>query len=88
MKPKLHMTEHSKKRMQQRGISSLQTHIIEAFGIERYQKGGSSLMYLPANIIAELRYALDKIENVTLVRGDEGKIVTAMHQTRSIRSAE
>lgn len=88
MKPKLHLTEHAKKRMRQRGISGLQTRIIEEFGIERYQKGGSSLMYLPAKTITELRHALDKIEHVTLVQGNEGKIVTAMHQTRSIRSTD
>ncbi len=88
MKRKLNLTDHAKKRMQQRGISAMQIRIIEQFGVERYQKGGSNLMYLPSKAIAELRHALDKIERVTLVAGDEGWIVTAMHQTRNVRSTE
>ena len=88
MKPKLHLTDHAKKRMQQRGISELQARIIEEFGIEQYQKGGSYLMYLPAKMIADLRQVLDKIERITMVKGDEEKIITTMHQIRKIRASE
>ena len=88
MKPKLHLTDHAKRRLQQRGINELQTRIIEEFGVECYQKGGGNLMFLKSRTISELRQALDKIEKVVLVRGDEGKIITAMHQTRKIRSTE
>lgn len=88
MKPKIHLTEHAKKRMQQRGISELQTRIIEEFGVEQYQKGGSYLMYIPAKTISDLRHVLDKIERVRIVKGNEEKIITTMHQTRKIRSTE
>jgi peroxiredoxin len=88
MKPKMHLTEHAKKRMQQRGISELQTRIIEEFGVEQYQKGGSYLMYLPTKTILDIRHALDKIERVRMVRGDEEKIITTMHQTCKIRATE
>lgn len=88
MKPKLNLTDHAKKRMQQRGISYLQFRIIEQFGVECYQKGGSSLMYLPSKTLAELRHALDKIDRITMVAGDEDWIITAMHQTRKIRNTE
>lgn len=88
MKPKMHLTEHAKKRMQQRGISELQTRIIEEFGVEQYQKGGSYLMYLPTKTISDLRHALDKIERVRMVKGDEEKIITTMHQKCKIRVTE
>ena len=54
------VTQHAKKRMQQRAISDTQIKLIEMFGKGYYQTGGSTYSYIPEKALAELRKALDK----------------------------
>lgn len=79
-------TSHASQRMQQRGISQLQVMLIKQFGKTQYQKGGDSLSYVPRQILADLRRAIDKLDGVVLVLGEGEKVVTAMHMGRRIRT--
>lgn len=81
-----HMTAHAKNRQQQRGISSLQIQLIEIFGEDHYQQGGSYLSYVPESTIRALRSALDGLDNVQVVKGDADQVVTVMHSTRRVHT--
>jgi hypothetical protein len=74
--------------MQQRAISEMQIQIIEMFGDSLYQKGGAEMLYISRKTLDKLRSAIDKLENVTLIAGDAGKIITVMHRTKKIRSTQ
>lgn len=82
------LTEHAQRRKQQRGISDLQVELILAFGDDHYQKGGASLSYISGRKINQLREALDRIENVAIVKTPTEGIATVMHMERRIRSTE
>ena len=87
-KSRTSLTKHADKRKQQRAISDLQVQLIEMFGEELYQKGGTGKLYVRRKVIDELRHAVDKLENVTLIKGEANKIITVMHQTRKINSTQ
>lgn len=78
-------SSHARKRMQQRAISYIQIKLIEAFGMYRYQKGGSYHAFIPDKSIKELRHALNKIQNVSAIYGDDNALITVMHGTRKSR---
>jgi len=83
-----YQTHHAKQRMQQRAISQLQIELIEAFGDDHYQKGGSYYCYIPKKRLKELRRAIDGLENIKAVKGDADKLITAMHGDRKVRTTE
>jgi hypothetical protein len=80
------ITRHAQSRMQQRGINDMMVQLIEIFGELHYQKGGSELLSINKKTLKNLRHTIDKLEGVTMVTGDKGKIITTMHQTKKIRS--
>jgi hypothetical protein len=79
-------TRHAKERMQQRGITEMQMQLIHCFGIDRLQKGGSYLSYVPAQTIREIRAALDGLGSRAVVKSENEIVITAMHQTRKVRT--
>ena len=85
---KIAATAHASQRMQQRAISAIQVRLVEPFGITEYQKGGCNFGYIPEKTLIELRRAIDKLAGVAVVFGDEGKIVTAMHQNKRVHKTE
>jgi hypothetical protein len=81
---KVNVTQHVKKRMQQRAISELQIRLIREFGQYEYQKGGAQFALIPEKTISELRHALDKLPGIALILGEKDCVITALHQTRRI----
>ncbi len=82
------LTRHASARMQQRGIDDTQIQLIEIFGDAHYQKGGTDHLYISRKVMKALRHAIDKLEAVSLIIGEEDKIITVMHQSRKIRSTQ
>lgn len=80
-----HRTLHAKKRMQQRGINDIQVRLLETFGEYHYQKGGGHHVVMPAEILNELRYAIDRLCNVELIVGEHDNVITAMHKQKKTR---
>jgi hypothetical protein len=80
----MNLTSHAQRRVQQRGVSSLQLELIHVFGDDHYQKGGETLCYINERKLIQLRNAIDKLENVAFVKGAEEKLVTVMHKDRRI----
>lgn len=78
------LTEHAQKRKQQRGITDLQIELIRTFGDDHYQKGGCSLSYISEKKLAQLRHALDKLNNLALVKESTERVVSVMHMDRRI----
>jgi len=73
-------TAHARKRMSQRAITEMQIRLIQEFGRYEYQKGGSTLAYIPVKVLAELRHAVNKLGDVAVVCGESDTVVTAMHK--------
>ena len=78
------LTEHAQRRKQQRGISDLQLELIRTFGEDHYQKGGSTLCYIPEKRLIQLRQAIDKLAGVALVKAPSEEVVTMLHVDRRI----
>lgn len=81
-------TAHARARMQQRGISEYQLLLIKHFGETRYQKGGSELSFITKKTLAQLRYAIDKLEGKAAVFGDGEATVTVMEKSRRIHTTD
>lgn len=79
-----YLTEHARQRQQQRGISALQLELLRNFGEYHYQKGGDCLCFIPEKKLSQLRSALEKISNVTMVKSGAGQVITVMHMDRKI----
>lgn len=77
-------TEHAQRRKQQRGISDLKEQLILTFGEDHYQKGGSYLCVIPDRKLAELRKAIDQLQGIALVKGENDRVITAMHQDKRV----
>lgn len=86
IKPRL--TPHAQERLTQRGIRDLQLQLIQAFGIDHLQKGGSVLSRIPERRLAELRAALDRCADLAIIKGRNECVITVMHQHRRIRHTE
>jgi hypothetical protein len=80
------LTEHAQKRMQQRGISTLIVQLIETFGRYEYQGGGRDHCYIPKEQVKALRKAIDQLASQSLILAPDGRVVTAQHRYRKIRS--
>jgi hypothetical protein len=83
-----HITAHATLRKQQRGISSLQVQLVEIFGVDHYQQGGSHISHVTEATIRALRQALDGLANVQLVKGNADQIVTVMHPKRRVHTTQ
>lgn len=62
----------------------MQIELIRTFGDDHYQKGGCSLSYISEKKLTQLRHALDKLNNLALVKEGTEKIVSVMHMDRRI----
>ncbi len=82
------LTRHAKARAQQRGIGELQIELIRVFGEDFYQKGGTCVSYIPDKKRAQIRKALDRIDNVAMVKGDSGKVITLMHRNKQFNTRQ
>lgn len=74
--------------MAQRGVRELQLQLIQVFGVDFLQKGGSVLSRIPARRLAELRAALDRCDGVAIVKGGNECVITVMHEHRRIRHTD
>lgn len=83
---RMSITAHARQRMQQRGISELQLQLIKYFGVNRLQKGGSSVSYIPQKTLIELRHAIDKLSDKAAVVSECDEVVTVMHKNRRIHT--
>ena len=82
------LTLHAQERLAQRGIRDLQLQLIQMFGVDHLQKGGSVLCRIPERRLAELRAALDRCADVAIVKSRNECVITVMHQQRRIRHTE
>lgn len=82
------LTLHARERMAQRGIRDLQLQLIQIFGVDHLQKGGSVLSRIPERRLAELRAALDRCADVAIIKSRSECLITAIHQHRRIRHTE
>ena len=73
------LTNHARRRMAQRAIDETVVQLIEAFGESRYQKGGSEVLQIRRDVLAQLRSAVDRAKDVIVVKGDHDRVVTVMH---------
>jgi hypothetical protein len=74
--------------MQQRGINALQLELIQTFGEDQYQKGGTILSFIPERKLALLRKAIDRLSRVATVKSEEENTITVMHLERRVRKTE
>lgn len=79
------LTQHAQMRKQQRGISDLQIELINYFGDDHYQKGGDTLSFISEKKLTQLRDAIDKLQNVAMVKTPSERVVTTMHMQRKIK---
>lgn len=80
-------TYHGQRRMSQRAIRQRQVALIKSFGVDHLQKGGSTVCFIPDDVISELRAALDRCAGVSLVKGTQEEVITAFHQSRRTKHA-
>lgn len=81
-------TRHASRRIRQRGISDMGVRLIEIFGVDRLQKGGTWLSFIPVQQLTEMRRALDRLQGVCLIKSGEDKIITALHLHRHVRATD
>lgn len=87
----MNLTTHVQNRMQQRAISPVVIDWLEQFGSIEQQEG-AELVYFSqrslrrlANYTGGLSNRLDKLKHVYLVRGGNGRIITAGYRNESIK---
>lgn len=83
---KLVATRHAKQRMQQRGISNIQMQLIQLFGEDHLQKGGSYYSYVPEEMIRKLQAALGGLNSIAIVKSSDEAVITVMHKTQKMRA--
>jgi hypothetical protein len=81
-------TRHAQKRIQQRGINDFMVRLVLEFGKFQYQKGGSSVVEIGKKDIAKLRRAVDKVQDVRVVLGDEDQVISVLHGYEKIRATQ
>ena len=85
---KTNVTQHAAKRMQPRGINETVVCLLETFGQARYQKGGADVIVMTVRELGELRRAVDRLNRVCLIKGDDGRVVTVMHVDRPTKTTQ
>ena len=78
-------SKHMAIRMQQRGISELQRLMLVHFGEYYLQKGGTELVMMSHESAMKIRKALEDIEKMAMIIGEDSSEITVMHKTKSIR---
>jgi len=82
---KLIATRHAKERMQQRAISEMEVQLLQLFGEDHYQKGGSYVTYIHKDKYRQLREAVDRLQKKALIKSSDEVVITAMHLTEKVR---
>ncbi len=90
----MNTTRHAETRMQQRAISPVVFELLQIYGDEQLQKGGSRVLRLNRRqrkrAEKELSRLLDYVRRENspyFILGDQGQVITAGHQYQSIRCA-
>ncbi len=79
------ISQHARKRMQQRAIQPLLITLIEEFGTRVRQKGNTEGAFVTHEMVRNLMVAVERLPGVVLVTSDNGSVITAMHQTQRIK---
>jgi hypothetical protein len=82
------LTRHAQRRSSQRGIRDIQIQLIQLFGVDHVQKGGSVLSFIPERLIHQLRSAIDRCDGVSIIKADDESVVTVMHLDRRVATTE
>jgi len=82
------LTRHAQQRSSQRAIRDLQLQLIQLFGVDHLQKGGSMVSFIPDRLIAELRTAIDRCAGVSIIKAEDEVVVTVMHQGRRVATTD
>ena len=82
------LTSHARARQQQRGLTETQIELLRYFGEAHYQKGGCSVVYIPEKKLIQLRQAIDKLHNKSLINSSGERVITCMHKSRRIETTE
>lgn len=84
------LTKHAEARLQQRGIPPLMLPVVMAYGVEQYQKGGTTVWSLPKASAKRLRRELkellnrmDALSDTYFVEDEAGTVITAGHRHNS-----
>ena len=87
------ITEHARKRMQQRSISQDLLDLIDMIAIEGLQKGGTLIQQLPRqeidNLTQKTKLLMKILSNAGkayCVRNTDCRVITVGHKTRSLRT--
>jgi hypothetical protein len=87
----MNLTTHAQTRMQQRAISPVFIDWLEQFGSVEPQEG-AELIYFSQRSLKKLACytggfsnKIDKLKNVYLIRGGNGRIITAGYRDESIK---
>lgn len=87
----MNLTTHAQTRMRQRAISPVFIDWLEQFGSVEPQEGAELIYFSQRSLRKLASYTggfsnkIDKLKNVYLVRGNNGKIVTAGYRNESIK---
>lgn len=81
-------TRHAQRRSSQRAIRGLQIQLIQFFGVDHVQKGGSAVSYIPERLIHQLRAALDRCDGVSIIKAADESVVTVMHLDRRVATTQ
>ncbi len=79
------ISQHARKRMQQRAIQPLLITLIEEFGTRVRQKGNTEVAFVTHEMVRNLMVAVERLPGVVLVTSANGSVITAMHQTQRIK---
>lgn len=82
------LTRHARRRSSQRAIRGLQIQLIQFFGVDHAQKGGSVVSYIPERLIHQLRAALDRCDGVSIIKADDESVVTVMHLDQRVATTQ
>ena len=80
------LTSHASRRMAQRAISETVVQLIEVFGESHYQKGGTEVLQIRKEVLAQLRAAVEHAGEVSVVKGEQNRVITVMHRYRRVKS--
>lgn len=82
------LTRHAQQRSSQRAVRDLQLQLIQLFGVDHVQKGGSVVSFIPDRLIPELRAAIDRCTGVSIIKAEDERVVTVMHQSRRVATTD
>jgi hypothetical protein len=84
----IELTRHAVQRCRQRGINDLQVALVSLFGDDHYQAGGCTFSFIPRRRLRALRAALDRLEQVALIKTPGEAVATVMHLDRPVRHTD